>query len=258
MLRGFKRQPAALLIALVVVPSVWNVPADILYDRLIPEETLVSGTVPLWLDLALLSACTIWSCVLCAGQIQIAIDSARGSRVRWQRFHQGVPHGLRIAVTALPFVLPLIGVLVLPEGDWLDAWALPLLLVAAISAVTLTARTILWAPFAIDGRMSLRSSLTISWTTTRAQTWRLLRLGLTLAVPLIPLFILEEVVFGESWVAWGLLGGLYTSASAHLYLLVQSNREFAASSSASAASGIASKAEADLPLTGSGWSRPFE
>ena len=37
-LRGFKRQPVALLVALVVLPTVWYVPADVLYERLIPED----------------------------------------------------------------------------------------------------------------------------------------------------------------------------------------------------------------------------
>jgi hypothetical protein len=256
-LRGFKKQPIVLLTALVVLPSIWYVPADVLNDWLIPEGAHASGSVPLWLDLMLLAACTLWACVLLGGQMQIAVDVVRGSDVRWSRFREGAPQGLRIAVTSLPFMLPLGAVLVLPEGEWLDVWALPLLMGAALLAVTLTARTVLWAPLVVDARRPVRGALMISWAATRAQTWRIVRLGLAFGVPLLPLFVVETVVLGESWVACGLLGGLCTLASAHLYVLIPAEPVVGPSSRSTAAAG-SEGVDLELPRTGSGWSRPFE
>lgn len=220
LLEGVKRQPVALPLALVVAPGVWYAPADVLYDRLIPDPAQPSGSAPLWLHVALLGACTIWSCMLWAGELQIAIDSVRGSRVHWQRFREGVRQTFRLAVTAAPLTLLFGGGMVLPEGDWLDVWALPVLLATLMGAVTLAARTILWAPCVIDGRLSLSSGLSVSWNATRAHTWRIVRLGFVLAIPLAPLFVLETVLFGKSWLAGGLLGGLYTLAGAHLYCCI--------------------------------------
>jgi hypothetical protein len=256
--REFKKQPVVLLTALVVVPSIWYVPADILNDWLTPEGARASGAVPLWLDLMLLAACTLWTCVLLGGQTQIAVDVVRGSPVRWSRFREAAPHGLRIAVTSLPFVLPLGAVLALPEGDWLGVWGFPLLMVVAGLVVTLMARTVLWAPLVIDGRRSVRGGLMLSWAATRAQTWRIVRLGLALGVPLLPLFVLETVFLGESWVACGLLGGLYTLANAHLYVLMPAEPEVVASSAWSVAAEGSQDPNLELPRTGSGWSRPFE
>jgi hypothetical protein len=257
-LRGLKRQPGPLLAALVVVPTIWYVPADFLNDWLIPDEARASGAVPIWVDLTLIATCTIWSCVLAGGQMQIAVDYVRGSPVRWSRFREGVRQALRVAVTSLPFMAPFGVVLVLPEGDWLEVWALPLLMVAVGLAVTLSARTILWAPLVVDGQRSLGDALMMSWAATHARTWRIVRLGLALGIPLLPLLVLETAVLGESWVACGLLGGLYTLASARLYVLMRAEAAVVAPNLSSDEAAKSQDVDVELPRRGSGWSRPFE
>src|SRR5688572_29565133 len=97
MRRGFKEQPFALLTALVVLPAIWEAPATLLSNWVIPEDAQDAGTVPWWLNAGVFSLSTIWSSVISAGQLQIAIDSVRGQRVNWKRFREGIRHALRLA-----------------------------------------------------------------------------------------------------------------------------------------------------------------
>jgi hypothetical protein len=75
---------------------------------------------------------------------------------------------------------------------------------------------------------------------------------------LSPMFVLESVAFGESWVACGLLGGLYNLAAAHVYLRIPMNSVSLVTNLASAPLAGVSEPDIDLRKAGSGWSRPFE
>jgi hypothetical protein len=252
MARGFKDQPFALSAALIVLPGIWAAPATVLSSWLIPEAAREADTVPWWLDAGVLSASTIWSSAIYAGQLQIAVDSVRGQRVNWERFRQGIPHTFRLAATVLPWFLPLWILMTLPV-EVIEVLALPLFLVVPAALVAVTARTVLWGPWIVDGRLSLRSGWTVTWIATRAQTWRIVRLGFVLAAPLIALFVLEMLALGDMYLSAGLSSGLYCSAAAHLYVLIPVKPEVTAGHVPSGASEAVSEADEDLPRAGSGW-----
>jgi hypothetical protein len=258
MLETFKRQPTALLLAVVVAPSAWSVPPDLLRDRLIPPDASASGTVPVWLDIVVLVGSMIWSSVPYGGQLWIAIDAVRGTPVQWRRYREGVRHTFRLALTGLPFAVPIGAAIHLPFDRWPDEWTVPLALGLLMLAIALAARTALWAPLAIETQRSLHGGLAASWTATRAQTWRISRLGLTLGAPLVPLCLVEIAVLGKCWIALSLLGGLYALADAHLYALIPTQPSAVAHGLSGAESASPSEADQDLPRVGSGWSKPFE
>jgi hypothetical protein len=257
MLTCLRRQPLALLVALAVVPSAWNIPMDLVYDHVVPQEARDAGTAPRLLDAAMLFASVVWGCILYGGQLLIAIDSARGRRVRWRRFREGLSFTWRLTLTTLVFVLPASVVIYLPEGDLLEVLAAPL--AAAVATIILMARTILWGPLIVDARGPLWGTLRASWLVTRGQIWKVVLLGIAFLVPVVPIFVAEALVYDEFWVASGLCGALYTLAVAQLYVLApELSGSGIAEYQLATRGGHQVDSESDLPTTGSGWSRPFE
>ena len=253
-------QPVALILALTVAPTVWYLPAAALHDAVVSPSGSDASVRSIVVHILVMAVTTVWWGMVYAGQLQVAIDVARGGRVQWSRFPRGLRHTGRVAVTALPCMLPLGAVIVLPDAPWLDPWAAFLVPVALVTAVVLTARSVLWAPLAIDGGMALGKALSIAWVSGRGQVWRLLRLGLTLGLPLLPVFVLEMTFLGDSWFATGVVGALYALATAHLYLSAPAIEARTASPSAGPPTQLDGKNQEDLnvPHVGTGWSKPFE
>jgi hypothetical protein len=255
-----RTRPVALVLALAVAPTLWYLPATALYDAVVPPSGSDGSARSLAAHLVVMVATAAWWAVMYAGQLQIAIDVARGGRVEWSRFPKGVHHTGRAAVTALPCMLPLSAVIVLPDAPWVDVWAVFLVPAAVGTAVVLTARLVLWAPLAIDRGLALGAAFSVAWSSSRGQAWRLIRLGLALGLPFLPVFILEMVFLGNSWLATGIVGALYAMATAHLYVGVSIAEARLANLNASAPAGLVPKTQDELnvPQAGSGWSRPFE
>jgi hypothetical protein len=158
-----RAQPVKLLLALFILPVAWGVPAELLADRLIPEEGQAEGAASPLAELALFVAMIAWSSVTYGGQLQIAIDSARGRPTNWRRFGEGVRHTFRLAATGLPFLLPLGFILILPDTSWLVPLGAPIVIGAIVCAIVLSARTVLWAPLVIDRGLPLTTALRVAW-----------------------------------------------------------------------------------------------
>jgi hypothetical protein len=255
-----RAQPITLILALAVVPMVWYVPASVLGDYLVPPSGSDGSARSVAAHIVVIVATTLWWGTVYAGQLQIAIDVARGGRVTWPRFLEGLRHIGRVSVTALPCTLPLGALIVLPDAPWLEHWVLVILPVAVGSAVLLTARCVLWAPLATDGGLALGTALSIAWSSSRGHVWRLVNLGVALALPLLPLFVLETIFLGESWFACGAVGALYTMATAHLYVSMRATVAHAATLSESSATRLddMNQEGLNLPQAGSSWSKPFD
>ena len=249
-----RQQPLALFLALAVVPTLWNVPADLAYDQVIPDESRTSGTAPPLLDAVMLSAVIVWSCMLYGGQLLIAIDAVRRERVSWRRFRDGLPQTARLAVTSLPFFLPWAVLMHFPEGPWLDVLALPLIAVTIVIVVILVARTIIWAPLLVDSTLSVSQALAASWAATRGLVWAIVRLGVLLCALVIPVGVAESAVHDEFDLTFGVLGALYILAVAELYAHTLPRPP----TPSNVATEEVSEAPLDLPNTGSGWSRPYD
>lgn len=183
-----------------------------------------------------------------------------GAGVEWSRFPRGVHHTGRAAVTALPGMLPLSAVMLLPDRPSVDVWAAFLAPAAVGTAVVLTARLLLWAPLAIDRGLALGAAFSVAWSSSRGEAWRLIRLGFALGLPFLPVFVVELIFLGNSWFATGVVGALYVMATAHLYLRVPIAETRLATVNPSTPVGLGPENQDDLnlPQGGSGWSKPFE
>lgn len=271
LLHDIRTQPFALGAAYLVVPTVWGVPADLAYDYVVPPEGEASGTSPV--ALLMLLAITAWSCLLYGGELRIAIGVARGGRVDWSQFRKGMRLTGRLMFTALPIFVPLAVFLNMPEGEWLEVWALPLGAILLGCAIVFGARTVLWAPSIADRDLSLGHGLRISWRSTRGQLWRIVRLGMVLGGPVLPVLILETVAVGRPVLSVAVLGGLSSLAMAKLYLVLPLPDQVVASDLPSPDLTVSNGpsndepfeadpnfdgANVDAPRVGSGWSRPFD
>lgn len=211
-----KDQAFMAVLALVVLPTLWQVPADVAYDWLIPEESRSGGAVPVLLDIAMLFATSAWGCLLWGGQLLIAIDVARGKPVRFQRFLVGLRYAPRLLVTMVAFG-PIVALIYVPSGER-SAWvALSIVLVAVIGTAVLVARTLVWAPMIVDSGRSVLDSLWASWQATSHRTWMVIRLGAIMLVAALPLVLVEATVSDEYFVTTGLCGAIFTLAAAHSY-----------------------------------------
>jgi hypothetical protein len=108
--------------------------------------------------------------------------------------------------------------------------------------------------------LTLGTALSVAWSSSRRRAWRLIRLGLALGLPFLPVFVFEMMLLGNSWFATGVVGTLYVMATAHLYLTMPIADAPVASVSARKSGGLDHQNQDDpnLPQAGSGWSRPFE
>jgi len=248
--RDVRARPVGVCLALVVVPSAWYAPADLLATWVAPPDAHRATFSSFALQLSVLMVTAIWSCVTYGGQLRIALLIARGRPIDWSQFHRGVSNTAKLAASTLPFMLPLGALALLPAGDWVDNWAILLLPCAVGLAVALTAPTVLWAPLMTDRRLPLLTALSASWQSTRGHVWRLVGLGLTVAATLGPLLAFESIIFGRTWVSGGILGGLYALATAHVYELI-------APPPTKAPSGPPYAQGLVPPDAGSGWSKPY-
>lgn len=260
MLRSLRADPLRQLAVLVLIPTLWSVPSELL-DALLPEEPSLEPAV-LALEVAVLCAMTVWSSLVYGGQVLIALDCARGSKVRWGRFVEGLRYTLPLALTAVPYVfivfLPLVFFAQVGEDDHGLAFLSLVVTIGAVACfVTLGARTALWAQLMVDGGRPLGRAFAVSWAATRGHVWKMIRLCLVLLVPTCVVFGLERVYWDESRLAFGLLGGLYVLATTHLYLLTPFEPEVAVAPRKLPGDDTG-EMDADLPRAGSGWSRPFD
>src|SRR5687767_10495087 len=81
-----RAQPVPLTLALVVVPTVWYLPAGALNDLFLPPSGSIGSARSFAAYIVVMIATTVWWGMVYAGQLQIAIDVARGGRVTWSRF----------------------------------------------------------------------------------------------------------------------------------------------------------------------------
>jgi hypothetical protein len=208
-----------------------------------------------FLQLAMLGATAVWACLLYGGQLLIAIDVARGRRVRLRRFAEGVHHTLRLPATLLPMAVPLLMSPHVPGGAWGEALALVLLVTAVCTTLVLLARTILWAPMLVEGS-SLAGALVASWRATSGNTWKLLRVALLCGLPVPLVLAVEWAVYDEYYVSSGVYSMLYCLAVAELYVALSAPQGIPIEPEVQ--SGAVVAVEVELPQQGTGWSRPYD
>lgn len=75
-----RARPVALILALAVAPTLWYLPATALYEAVVPPSGWDGGARSLAVHLSVMVATTAWWALAYAGQLQIAIDVARGGR----------------------------------------------------------------------------------------------------------------------------------------------------------------------------------
>lgn len=246
-------QPGALTVSLLVVPTVWNLVADMAYRQVVPEVARGSGEVSPWIDAAMLGATTVWALVVYGGQLLIAIDAARGLPVNWRRFREGASHTWRLTFGVLPAV-PLLAVSCLPDGALLEVIAIPLLLAAIAATVVAVLRTVVWGPLIVDSNAPVIGAFVTSWRATRGSLWKLMRLGLLLCVAVLPVAACEVLFGGSFHITFGLFGALCAMTMAELYVRIPGRHAARREEPAQ----LRSSSGAEIPTKGSGWSHPYD
>jgi hypothetical protein len=241
-------QPVALLFAVVVLPTLWMIPASMVQATLVPRAPPMFGPGRSLQVILISWALGAWNCVWYAGQLSSAIDVARGSPIRWRQFVTGLAQAPRVVVTALVATLPLELSELLPiPPDGAIPYAASA--VACVLTIFLLARTALWAPLIVDARYSLWRSLVASWSATHGSVTKLIVLGVVLTSLSLPVFVLEAVFSSKYFLFFtGTLGALYVLATAQLYAAFVSDPEQGHGDGKL-------PAETEVRDSGSGWSR---
>jgi hypothetical protein len=213
-LQAIRREPIALALSLGIAPTLWSLPADWLRDRLIGAESSPATSMSVLVSVASYA----WGTIPFGGELLIGIDAARGRRVSWTRFREGLRFAPRLLVTVLIVFLPIelvFGVFPQDAGG-----GVPLArLAGSVIVAILVARTILWAPYIVDARTALFESLVSSWIVTSGYVLRLIVLAVALTLPVILVALLEFEALKHSYAASALGSIGYSLAVGHLYVL---------------------------------------
>jgi hypothetical protein len=212
--QAVRREPIVLPLSLGIFPTLWSLPADWLREWLLGAEA--SPTIS---SVLLSVASAAWSTALYGGELLIGIDAARGARVSWARFVEGLRSAPRLFVTVLILLVPLEVVAVTWPGENASLPAMLPLFAAAVVLPFLMARTVLWAPYVAEARTPLFEGLVSSWIVTRGHVLRLIMLAVVFTLPVLVIALFELAALKAGYAATALLNLGYSLAVGHLYLL---------------------------------------
>lgn len=217
-LRTSRSQWLSLLLPLFLIPTVWQVPINLLADHFAPADAPILGPGRSASAIAIFWIGLFWNSFWCAGQMDAAVDIASKHRIRWRRFLTGVARAPAIAVISTVASFPLVLLDLLPQhadGTITNA----VTSVAWILTGWLVARTALSLPFISYTGASARAALAKSWHLTRGQVLKMVVLGMILVLIAIPVFFIEVMFGGEHfYLTFGLLGVFNFITVAHFYL----------------------------------------
>jgi len=219
-LAAVRRRPLDVLLAVCVLPALWEVPATIAYDLLVPADEPIFGPGRSFRSIALSWARSAWSCVWAAGQLGAALAVMRDQPLQWRRFLTGLTQAPLIFAAYLTMTLPFDASVFLPMSvSGASAGVLEALGFALMAF--LFARTALWAPLIVDARRPLWESLALSVAATRGHVSKIVAVGFILTACMVPLMVVDGVLFGEQLHLFGaVFGALYSLTVARLYLLL--------------------------------------
>jgi hypothetical protein len=218
MVAAFRRQPLGVLIAVCIIPGLWDVPATIAQDLLVGEAESLPGARS-FRAVAVSIAGSAWNTVWFGGQMSAAIDAANDQPIDWRRFSKGLAKApvlfATVLVVSIPYELANFAP-VAPDSTQAD---LAFAIVFAVS-IWLFARTALWAPLIVDAKQRFGESFVTSWELTRGSAWRFFGLGLTLFCIGLPLLIVDVIFLNEQFhLSGALMGALYALAVAEVYAI---------------------------------------
>lgn len=217
MLAASRRRPFVFVVAVVLVPALWLIPATITQAKLIPADAPIFGPGRTMHATAVSWVFSAWNTVAFPGQLLAAIAIVQGRSFRWWAFFTNLHKVPALFLSATIALLPLelLDLLpVTPDGTVSHVATV----VAVVLAIFLMARTSLFAPLLVDSRHSLRSCLALSWVSTRGHSLRLVGLGLILGALALPVFIVELLLSAKFMHATtGTLCAFYALAVAQLY-----------------------------------------
>jgi hypothetical protein len=219
MLSAVRRQPLTAILAIVIVPTLWCLPGELLELALIPPETVQSGPDRSLRALAVSWAVMAWSTVCYPGQLLGALNGAEVQPIRFSDFMSGLRHVPRFLLMGALFSIPFELVSFLP----LDPEGTPAMLAfTALLGLFLfvTARTVFWSPLLVRTTQGFWQSLAVSWAMTRGRSLRIFALGLVVGLLSLPAFALEAALVSADriLVSFSLMGAIYTLAAAQLYV----------------------------------------
>ena len=214
-LQAIRRDPIVLPLSLGVLPTIWSLPTEWLRDWLTSPESSPAMSTSVLLSIA----SAAWSTVLFGGELLIGIDAARGARVSWARFVEGLRYAPRLFVTVLIVLVPLEVLFVTWPGENASLPAMLPVLAAAVVLPILIARTILWAPYMVDAKTPLFEGLVSSWIVTKGHVLRLIMLAITFTLPIVVIALFELTALKAGYAATALLNLGYSLAVGHLYAL---------------------------------------
>jgi hypothetical protein len=219
-LAAVRRRPLDVLLAVCLLPALWEVPATIAYDVLVPGDEPVFGPGRSFRSIALSWARSAWSCVLAAGQLGAALAVMRDQPLQWLRFLTGLKQAPLIFAAYFAVTLPFDASVFLPMSlSGASAGVLEAL--GFVLMAFLFARTALWVPVIVDARRPLWESLALSVAATRGHVSKIVALGVILTACMVPLMVVDGVLFGEQLHLFGAVSGaLYNLTAARLYLLL--------------------------------------
>jgi hypothetical protein len=215
-----RRQPGMALLAIVILPTLWAVPVELLERRLVPPETPVSGPDRPLLQFVLSWLVVAWNNVCFPGQLQAALNAAAGRPIRLGDFVSGLRKVPQMVAMAVLLGVPLEVASFLPFAPEATESGLALG-VAGLISIFLAVRLVFWPPLLMQPGARFWGSLSASWQMTSGRSWRLLGIGAVVVLLSVPVYVIESALltFDGLVASFSVLGALFTLATAQAYVL---------------------------------------
>lgn len=216
--RLFRDHWLVLLVATALVPGLWSIPSNILWDALASSRLLEHRSDGPFLAAVVSFVVMAWNLVWEAGGLCIAIAAARLDRIRLRTLLSGVVYapaafGTRIVVALPSTVVEMLSLP--PDEPSYTTFSLG----ANVVGTYLFARTIFWLPLMVDARIPFWDAIILTWRGTQGLAMRILGLMFLWGLVLTPIFILEYAFGGTHlYVSFGLANVFLSLGAAVLYV----------------------------------------